>query len=321
MNKTELLADNIIKGYKLKPSEALGLLKADFHELLYASNKIRRHFKGDRVKLCAILNAKSGYCGEDCKYCAQSSKHKTEIERYPLLSQEHMLRALKDARAKGVSCFSIVTSGKKLSEKELNSVCGYLKKAGKSACALSVSIGEAGPEYLKALKKNGLNRFHHNIETAPSNFANICTTHSFSDKLKSIKHARALGLEVCSGGILGLGESSEQRVELAFALRDIGAQSVPVNFLSPIKGTPLEKMKTITPLEALRAIAVFRFVLPDRDITVCGGREAVLGDMQSWVFYAGASGLMVGNYLTTSGRDTGKDIKMIKDAGLKIAGK
>jgi len=314
------LTEKIFKGYRINKKDASALLKSDVLELMPYADRIRKRFKGIGVNLCSIINAKSGLCAEDCSFCAQSVKFRTGVSRYPFVGIDAIVSSMKKAVAGGATCFSIVTSGNTLKPAELDSVCrafGKMKKAARGV-TISVSIGKVDEGSLRELKKNGLMRFHHNLETAKSYFGKICSTHKYEDRVATVRNAKNAGLEVCSGGIIGLGESPRQRVDLAFELRELGVDRVPVNFLNPIPGTPLGGIGRLSPLDALKAISLFRFILPDKDISVCGGREAVLGDMQSWIFYAGANGMMIGGYLTTIGRSVEADIKMIKDQGLKI---
>jgi biotin synthase len=219
----------------------------------------------------------------------------------------------------GASRFSIVTSGKALKEEEFEEVIESIrllkKETGLTLCA---SVGMLTEGRAHRIKEAGLSRYHHNLETAPSFFPRVCTTHEYEEDLDTLKTARAAGLQVCSGGILGLGESPEQRLELAFTLRELGVDSAPLNFLNPIPGTPLARSTALTPLEILKFVALFRFIIPDKDIRICGGREFGLRDLHPLVFWAGANGIMIGNYLTTRGRDHQADWQMIKDLGLEV---
>jgi biotin synthase len=280
---------------------------------------IRDHHHGQGIRLCAIVNAKSGRCAEDCAFCAQSAHHRTRIETYALMEPRQILHKAQEAEAMGAGRFSIVTSGKALTENELAKVVQALrllkKETGLRLCA---SLGMLAEEDAHQLKEAGLNRYHHNLETAPSFFPQICTTHRYEEDLDTLRCAREAGLEVCSGGIFGLGESPAQRVELAYTLREMEVDSVALNFLNPIPGTPLEGTETLTPLEILQSVALFRFILPGKDIRICGGREVGLRDLHPLVIWAGANGIMIGNYLTTKGRDHQADLQMIGDLGMEI---
>jgi biotin synthase len=317
----EKLYKKCINQIPLTRSDARRLLKADDDTLLRYANMVRRHFKGDGIHLCSIINAKSGSCSENCRFCAQSSHHKTQVQSYPLVSGTMVKKAHGLARAHGASCFGIVTSGNRISSREVDSLCAASKALLNSGTKVSISLGELDEQSLRQLKKNGVTRYHHNLETSKRFFKNICTTHTFDDRVATIKRAKKVGFEICSGGLFGLGETMADRLDLAFTLRDLDVDSVPLNFLNPVPGTPLACSPRLSPYEILRTIALFRFVLPEKNISVCGGREVNLRDMQSWIFYAGASGMMVGGYLTTPGRSVEQDIQMIKDAGLHSVSK
>jgi biotin synthase len=281
---------------------------------------IRDHYNGHGVKLCAIVNAKSGRCPEDCSFCAQSAHHKTEIEAYPLMEPQQILRTAQEAEAMGARRFSIVTSGKALTEEELGNVIQAIRLLKeKTRLILCASVGMITQHTAHQLKEAGLSRYHHNLETAPSFFPYICTTHRYEEDLDALCNAKEAGLEVCSGGIFGLGESPEQRLELAFTLREMEVDSAALNFLNPIPGTPLERSNTLAPLEILKSVSLFRFILPDKDIRICGGREFGLRDLHPLIFWAGANGIMIGNYLTTRGRDYQADLQMIQDLKLEVA--
>jgi biotin synthase len=313
------LVDKIICGEKLSEKEAHRLICEDPADVFWGANKIRQHFKNRKVFTCAIINAKSGLCSEDCAFCAQSKYHNTGVKVYPLLPKEKLIEQGILMAEKGATNFSFVTSGKLLSKKEIDTICesaSVIKQ--KTNLNLCASLGMLDEDRAKSLKEAGISRYHHNLETARSFFNNICTTHDFEEDIETIHTAKKAGPFVCSGGIMGLGEDFSQRIELACLLRDLDVDSIPINFLNPIKGTKLENRELLPPMEALLCIAIFRFINPSKDITICGGREVCLRDFQSWVFLAGANGLMIGNYLTTMGRDIDADLNMIKDMELKI---
>lgn len=304
----------------------LALLMGEISEertpLLFPSaSKLRQKRSGELAYLCSIVNAKSGRCGEDCRFCAQSSRYDTGAPAYPLMPAEDIARAAADAKKSRAREFSIVTSGKGIGgEEEIASI-------ERSICAIAdlglnpcVSPGLVSAETLARWKRAGLSRYHHNLECAPSFFPSVCSTHSIEEDIEALAKAKAAGLEVCSGGLFGMGESWAQRVELALLLAELDVDSVPVNFLNPIPGTPLHKEAPgVTPMEALKIIAMLRLVLPDKRVIVCGGREANLGDKQELVFEAGADGLMIGNYLTTPGRPAGDDLEMLERLGMEAA--
>ncbi|MBU4415015.1 MAG: biotin synthase BioB, partial [Proteobacteria bacterium] len=248
-----------------------------------------------------------------------SAHHKTGIESYPLLDKEKMVNNSILMEKAGATKYSMVTSGHSLSDGEIDSI-GHTaeeinKKTDLSVCA---SLGQLTEPMAIKLKEMGVTTYHHNLETARSYFDQICTTHDYDEDIQTVKIAKSAGLRVCSGGILGLGETWAQRVELAFTLKELDVDSIPINFLNPIPGTRMENRSLIPPMEALKSIAIFRFINPDKDITICGGREKTLGDFQSWIFMAGANGIMIGNYLTTKGRSAEMDIDMIRQIDLSI---
>ena len=296
-------------------NEALALAAADasqIPDLIACAAKIRQRFMASRVFTCAIINAKSGLCPEDCAFCAQSVHHQTGAEVYDLLSAGKLEERGRQMAAAGATNYSVVTSGASLSVAELDVVCEVARRLKATTdLTLCASVGLLDRDAARRLKDAGISRYHHNLETARSHFAAICSTHDYDDDIRSVRMAKAAGMKVCCGGIFGMGESWAQRVELAFTLKELDVDSVPLNFLNPIPGTPLEKRPLLSPMEALKVIAIYRFIHPEKDITICGGREATLNDFQSWIFAAGANGLMVGNYLTTKGRSLDMDMQMI----------
>jgi len=323
MPKIKELQNKSIERKDLSVDEAnwlIGRTDDETLDLIAAANEIRRHFKGNKIKLCSIVNAKSGRCPENCSFCAQSARHKTEIDIYPLMSADEMHKKADKAQKEGATCFSIVTSGKGIKlEKEIDEICRALSRIKDIKINRCASLGILSKDQLKKLKAAGLKKFHHNLETSKSHFGKICTTHKYEDRIATIKAAKEAGLSVCSGGIFGLGESLEQRVELAFMIKELDPDSIPINFLNPIKGTKLEKNPLLKPFEALRIIAMFRFVMPDKDIVICGGREVTLRSLQPLMFIAGANMTLLGNYLTTAGNRPEDDLKMIADLGLEVS--
>lgn len=291
----------------------------EINDLIICADKIRNHFKKNKVFLCSIINAKSGKCSQDCAFCAQSSFHQTQIETYPLLNPEIIIQdALKMDQA-GACHYSIVTSGHSLTDDEIEQICTAVKAIKeKTDLTLCGSLGMLSEKSAKKLIKSGMTRYHHNLETAESHFDNICTTHTYEEDIETINLAIKHGFKVCTGGIFGLGESWKQRIELAFRLKELNIDTIPINFLNPVAGTKLEKRELVSPMDALKTIALIRIINPEKNITICGGREISLKDLQSRVFSAGSNGLMIGNYLTTSGRDISIDIEMVKDAGLIV---
>ncbi len=315
------LRDRVLAGDILDEEDVLLLTSIEGVELFdffYAASRIRERFKGRRVDLCSIVNAKSGACPEDCSYCAQSSRSSADIAVYPLIGEDVVLQRAMEAREAGVRRFCIVTSGRKIGKKELmeiGSMVERIRAVGLLPCA---TLGLLNEEELLFLKERGLDRYHHNLETSERFFPEICSTHSYGDKLKTIEAAKAVGLSICSGGIFGLGEEWQDRIEMAFALRELDVDSVPINFLIAIRGTPLADMDLLPPFEALKIISLYRFILPDKEIRVCGGRRQVLREFNSMVFMAGADSLLTGNYLTTTGVTFEDDLRLIRHYGLEI---
>jgi biotin synthase len=307
----------------ISPSASRELLKIEdslLPLLFHGACRIRDQFNGRDINLCAIVNAKSGRCPEDCAFCAQSAHHRTRIETYPLMAPKEVLRRARKAEAMGARHFSIVTSGTTVKGKDLEKVVETLLLLKKeTALYLCGSLGIITQNTADRLKESGLSRYHHNLETALSYFSEICTTHAYEDDLNTLRHAKEAGLEVCSGGIFGLGESSEQRLELAYTLKKADIDSVALNFLNPLAGTPLQEAIPLHPMEILKSVALFRFILPQKDIRICGGREYGLRDLHPLILWAGANGIMIGDYLTTKGRDYRADLQMIRDLGLEVA--
>jgi biotin synthase len=287
------------------------------YRIMAAAEEIRRHFKGNEVSLCGIINAKSGRCSEDCKFCAQSVHYDTGAEIYPLKQASEIIQGADAARRAGAEMFGIVTSGKRIrTKKEWAEVVRAIQGINSMGMKACLSPGIIDAETARMLKQEGLYRYHHNLETSRTYFPHICTTHAYDEDVEAVQTARAAGLSVCCGGLIGLGEGIRHRIELALTLRDMQVDSVPVNILNPIPGTPLSGATPLLPLEILMTIAVFRFLLPDRDIKLCGGKEKNLRQLLPLGLVAGANSLMTGHYLTTLGRDTAMDMEMIKDLGL-----
>jgi len=298
----------------------LGLPQVEIWRLLAVSEKVRRRFKGDQIRLCSIVNAKSGLCSEDCAFCSQSSRSSAWIDKYPLLEEEEIVMAARDAKQRGAREFSIVASGLSMhNSRELERVGKAIARirteVGIETC---VSLGTLSAENISFLLSRGLRSVHHNLETARGFFPSICTTHDYEEDVRAVREAKAAGAWVCCGGIFGIGESAADRVELAMTLRELNVDSIPVNFLNPIEGTPLHGKSELTPFYCLKIIAMMRLCHPSREIIVCGGREVNLRDMQGLIFAAGATGMMIGNYLTTSGRPVEEDLRMVEDLGLGV---
>ncbi len=315
--------DDAMSGRGIGPADALAVLslsRQDLWRLLDLTESVRRRFKGDAVRLCSIVNAKSGMCSEDCSFCSQSRRSNADIRKYPLVGEEEMVRAAREAKARGAREFSIVSSGLAMRDRgELervgNAVWRIRTEVGIETC---VSLGTLPADDVAYLLSRGLRSVHHNLETSRSFFPSMCTTHDYEDDVRAVRAAKEAGAWVCCGGIFGIGETEKDRVELAMTLRDLRVDSIPVNFLNPVPGTPVEGKHDLTPFDCLKIIAMMRLVHPQREIIVCGGREVNLRDLQSLIFAAGATGTMAGNYLTTAGRPAEEDVRMILDLGLTL---
>jgi len=312
------IAERTLAGEPLGRDDALRLAtEAGTDELFFHANRLRERFHGNRVHVCSIINARSGACPEDCAFCPQSGHHHTHADVYPLVPEAQMVDEAGRSVAQGADRFGIVTSGESAAEGDFETICRAVRRIHEAgSVAPCASIGRLGPAEFERLRAAGLRRIHHNLETSERFFPQICTTHARADRVATVRDAKAAGMEVCSGGLFGLGETWEDRVDLALELRDLGVDAVPINFLHPVPGTALEGRPLLAPLEALRIVAVFRFVHPTKEIKVCGGRHVVLRDLQSWIFRAGASGMMTGHYLTTQGRRPADDLQMLADLGL-----
>ncbi len=305
----------------------LGDMEIDFlinhpntNELCKAASRIKENFFDNRVEFCSIINAKSGRCPEDCKFCAQSVHYKTNIKEYPFIGIEEIEQEAKKLKSGGVKRFSIVTSGKCPTKDDLTKVENAVSRIAALGLIPDASLGILNKDDLLKLKKAGLKGLHHNLEVSKSFFKSICTTHTYKEDIETIKNALQIGFYVCSGGIFGVGENWKHRVELALTLRELNVHSVPINFLTPIKGTPLKNRPVLSEEEALRIVVLYRFLLPDKHIRVCGGRSTVFKpETKRKILLCGASGLMVGNYLTTEGFDVGSDLRDIGELGLILS--
>lgn len=293
--------------------------REDIFDLLAWANRIREHFKGNKIHLCSIVNIKAGGCSENCRFCAQSASYDTNSPRHGLVQREEVLAAAKEAKANGVTALGLVAAWRGLEEGPvLDQLCRgleELKQSGQARPDASLGIIKS-QKVADRLRQSGLECYNHNLESSRRYFPEVCTTHTYEERVQTIQHLKQAGIKICSGGILGMGETREDRCELAFALKALGVHIVPMNFLNPIAGTPFAQREPLPPLEILKSIACFRFILPKQEITVAGGRTVNLRDLQSLIFMAGASGLMVGNYLTTLNQPVEKDLQMIKDLGL-----
>ncbi|MCL2029646.1 MAG: biotin synthase BioB [Deltaproteobacteria bacterium] len=292
------------------------LLPGGFIDLLAAAGAARA--AGRSIPFtCGIINAKSGRCGEDCAFCAQSRYHDSGVAAHPLVGEEKLLARAESLAKTGVTYMGIVTSGVSLAGRDFDRVCLAARRISQEVgIRLCASLGLLADDQALALKEAGFTSYHHNLESAGSYYSRICTTHTYQSRVDTVRKVAAAGLRVCSGGIFGLGEGWAQRLEMSMTLGELGVDSIPINFLTPIAGTPLENAPGLDAREALAVIALFRLMHPERDIVVCGGRGRTLGQWENSLFFAGANGLMLGDYLTTLGTPLEKDLAMLRFMGV-----
>ncbi|MBR6342312.1 MAG: biotin synthase BioB [Selenomonadaceae bacterium] len=312
-----ILTKEIIAGARLKPEDDVSLLlEAPLEELQAAAGEVQRVFCGTHVDLCTILNGRSGRCSEDCKYCAQAACHPTGIEEYPFLAAEKIIENAKANQRAGVNRFAIVTSGRALQGREFDlAIAAYEKMRSILTIDLCASHGILSREQFHRLREAGVTSYHHNIETSRRFFPHICTTHTYEDRIRTIKIAQEEGLQVCSGGIIGMGETWQDRLDMAFELQGLGIGSIPINTLMPIPGTPLAKQAPLAGEEILRTIAIFRLINPRANIRLAAGRK-LLPENGATAFLHGASASITGNMLTTSGTTIKEDREMLQRLGL-----
>ncbi len=311
-------ADGIIDGNRLNRQDNLDfLITADLSRLCKGADRIRSALCGNGFELCSIINGKSGRCSEDCKFCAQSVHHCTEIDSYEFMDESKIVDECKYNASKGVHRFSIVTAGRILSktdfEKELSAYENIKSKCKIELCA---SNGLLNDEQFKKLREAGVSRYHCNIETSRRFFPEICTTHTYNDKIRCIKLAKINGFSVCSGGIIGMGETWTDRLDMALSLSELEIDSIPINFLIPIKGTPLENAKSLNYDDILRTVAIFRYINPNAHIRLAGGRK-LMNDLGKQAFLSGVNSAITGDMLTTSGSGIDSDIELLKSIGFE----
>ena len=298
----------------MKAEEINCLVNKPLLKLISFADKIRKDSVGSKFELCNIINAKSGLCSEDCKFCAQSSRHSADIPIYPLKKKNQIVKAAQQAKKIGAEKFGIVTSGNRLNKRELDIIVQAISEikseVGIDVCA---SLGALEKCELAICKEAGLSRYHHNIETSARFYPRIVSTHSFEEKINTIRAAKEAGLEVCSGGIIGMGESWQDRIDMALLLKKLNVDSIPINLLVPIKGTSLESLNPISCADAIRTICIFRIILQGKIIKIAAGRETILKDFQALGLMAGANGMLIGGYLTIKGRDAAEDWKLIEE--------
>ncbi len=310
------LTDKILnENYRITKQEALLLVNEDLKELSFYAEKIKEKFCGKNFDICSIINGKSGKCSENCKFCAQSAHYKTNIKEYPLQDTESILKEAEYNAGKKVKRFAVVTSGRALNGEEIDNICTTYKKI-KSNCKIKLcaSMGLLSYEQFLKLKQSGVTRYHCNLETSRSFFPNICTTHTYDDKINTIKTAQKAGLEICSGGIFGLGENFYDRIDMFFDLAELKVKSVPINILNPVKGTPFENNKILPQEEINKTAALARFILPDVFIRLAGGR-ILFKDKGVSMFSCGANAVITGNMLTTKGNLITEDLKILETLG------
>ncbi|WP_455366433.1 biotin synthase BioB [Kaarinaea lacus] len=318
--RIDSITARILDGGEMTTDEAKWMIRLDddyLPWLMAGADRIRKTYRGNEIEVCAISNVRSGNCSENCSFCSQSGHYQTSAPVYNYISSEELSRQAQQAREWGASDFGVVSKGWGVrSDKERKHLKEYFQTLEQTSdigrCA---SLGVLDNNSAAELKAMGMENYHHNLECAESFFDQVCTTHTYQENIDTIQAAVNAGLRVCSGGILGMGESLDQRIELADTLRQLSVESVPLNFLSPQQGTPFGDRTPLTPMEILKCIAVFRYMLPRAEIRIAGGRQ-FLGDMQSMIFMAGASGVMIGDYLTTKGRSVEDDLKMLADLKL-----
>lgn len=313
------MLSTILSGTPINRDDAIALFDTPDSQVMHLfalANSVRAKL-GNTVDLCSISNARCGMCGEDCSFCAQSVFHNANITTHPLLAQDELVNLAHLMQESGAGRFCIVTSGGQVDGQDFQDILSTIRRIRKETrLSICASIGSLSREKAEALRDAGVSRIHHNLETSESFFSNICTTHTYADRLETVRIAKDAGFNVCCGGIIGMGESATDRVDMAFDIKGLDVDSVPLNILVPVKGTRLENITPIRPLDILKTIAVFRLILPDKTIRIAGGREANLRDVQALALMAGANGLIIGNYLTTEGRTPESDLMMIKDLGL-----
>ena len=320
MSIVRQLKEKVMSGEWIGKEEALQLAAAPLEELTEAAEEIRRWYCGDTFDICTIINGKSGKCSEDCKFCAQSSRYHTGLkDTYPLLGTEELLKEAKYNADRGVLRYSIVTSGRCLSDREVEQLCDSIRRIKEETdIRICVSLGLLREEQFRRLKEAGADRVHCNLESSERYFPQVCTTHTYEEKTAAIQAAERAGLSVCSGGILGLGESMEDRIDMVLTVRNLGVRSIPVNVLNPIPGTPYEKNPVLSGEEILRCTAVFRFLIPDGLIRLAGGR-GLMEDKGKQCFQSGVNAAISGDMLTTAGITVESDMEMIQSLGYKVS--
>jgi biotin synthase len=315
------LGQAVLDGQSVTRDQARELARVtgdEVYDLFYWANRIRIQYVGRHVHFCSIVAGKVGNCSEDCGYCSQSAHFQTHVTPSKLTT-EQITSAFDQAQANGAESFGVVNSGRRPTERELDWLEPFYRQAAAAGkvrpCA---TLGELSLAQAHRLRAMGVLRINHNLETSRRNFPNIITTHTYDDRVRTIRNAKAAGLSICAGGIFGMGEDWDDRIDMALDLRELGVDEVPINFLNAIPGTPLfGRQPDLEPMEALQIIAIYRYLLPGQALKICGGRDKILRDLVSWIFFAGASSFMIGNFLTTFGRDPKLDHQMLRDLGIE----
>ena len=319
MSFTEEMKDKILRGKWIGREEALRLAEEPLEELRQAADEIRRKVCGSGFDLCTIVNTKCGRCSEDCRYCAQSAHYRTACEEsYPLLSTQELLEDARRNAQQGVLRYSIVTSGRRLSEEEVEQACESIRRIrAEVPIEVCVSFGLLDEVQFRKIKAAGASRVHCNLESSARYFPSVCTTHTYEEKIRTLQAAKRAGLSICSGGILGLGETMEDRIDMVLTARELGVKSIPVNLLNPIPGTPYENRVPLDNEEACRCVAMFRFLIPDASIRLAGGR-GLLGDKGEACFLSGANAAISGDMLTTAGITVETDMELLRSSGFEV---
>jgi biotin synthase len=315
------LADRVLAGHDVTKEEALSILRAaddQVLDILSAAFVIRQRYYGKKVKLNMIINAKSGLCPEDCGYCSQSIVSEAPIEKYAWLTKEKILEGAREALNRKAGTYCIVASGRRPSDREIDHVVEAVREIRETTTLkICCCLGFLSEEHARKLAEAGVHRYNHNLNTSAANYKNITTTHTYEDRVDTVRQVKQSGMSPCSGAIFGMGESEEEAVDIAFALKELDADSIPCNFLNPIDGTPMQGRRELTPMKCLKLLAMMRFVNPTKEIRISGGREVNLRHLQALGLYA-ANSIFVGDYLTTAGQPPKEDWQMIEDLGFEI---
>lgn len=320
MNMTmESLKEKVIQGGDITREEALYLAEQPLEPLCRAADEIRQHFYQDDFDLCAVISVKGGRCSENCRYCAQSTCAAVPVEPHGMISAEKLVEEARKKDLRGIRHYCLVSNGRKVSDRDIDRICEGIREISRdTGLTVCTSFGLLGEEQLRRLKEAGVKRIHNNLETSRQYFPSLCTSHSYDEKIATIRAARKVGLEVCSGGIMGVGESMEDRIDMALTLRELDVQSVPINMLDPVPGTPMGDYPVLTSEEVRRIVAVYRFLLPKQYIRLAAGRD-YLEDSGFSCFRSGSNATITGDMLTVKGISIEEDMRIIKNMGFRLA--